>query len=161
MLPMKPFQRPSGFKAPEGPRPPKNHQSGDTSKSSGTFSDRFSVDKLWLFSPDAPFVPARLIWRLRLNKGILGCARRAKRRRRLSTAMLILGHVERQLTRKAEQSGVALLFRPHSKNAAAHHAKGITGPATEFPSSRQTRIHAADQSQPFQGEIFVHRLHLR
>ena len=53
--------------------------------------------------------------RLRLNKGILDCAGRAKRRRRFFHSDLILGHVERQLTREAEQSGVALRFPPHSK----------------------------------------------
>ena len=63
--------------------------------------------------------------RLRLNKGILDCAGRAKRRRRFFHSDVILGHIERQLIREAEQSGVALRFPPHSKNAALH--------PTDFP----------------------------
>jgi hypothetical protein len=68
---------------------------------------------------------SEISWRLRLNKSILDCARQSEATTALFHSDVILGHIERQLTREAEQSGVALRFPPHSKNAALH--------ATDFP----------------------------
>jgi hypothetical protein len=57
------------------------------------------------------------------QQGHFGLRRQSEATTALFHSDAILGHIERQLTREAEQSGVALRFPPHSQNAALQHAK--------------------------------------
>ena len=84
--------------------------------------DRFSADTLWFIWRDATFAAARLVGGC-VSTRAFWTAPAERSDDGAFPQRCILGHIERHLTREAEQSGVALRFPPHSKNAALQHAK--------------------------------------